>query len=65
MLLGFVAFRGLALYALGTTGMMPMLLALHLGAVLSFFLLTPYTKMAHWFHRLAALARYAQRKRGA
>jgi citrate/tricarballylate utilization protein len=30
--------------------------------VLSFFLLTPYTKMAHGFYRLAALVRDEQRK---
>ncbi len=63
VLLGFVAFSGLALYALGSTALMPTLLALHLGAVLSFFLLTPYTKMAHGFYRLTALVRDAQRKR--
>lgn len=62
-LLGFVALSGLLLYALGTTGLMPLLLALHLGSVLSFFLLTPYTKMAHGFYRLAALLRDAQRRR--
>jgi len=62
-LLGFVALSGLALYALGSTALMPALLALHLGAVLSFFLLMPYTKMAHGFYRLAALARNAQRAR--
>ncbi|SNT30896.1 tricarballylate utilization 4Fe-4S protein TcuB [Tropicimonas sediminicola] len=62
LLLGFVAVSGLALYALGGTGAMPLMLALHLGAVLSFFLLTPYTKMAHGFYRLAALVRDAQRK---
>lgn len=62
--LGFVAFSGLALYALGATAAMPTILALHLGAVLSFFLLTPYTKMAHGFYRLAALVRDAQRRRG-
>ncbi|MEP3331561.1 hypothetical protein [Sedimentitalea sp.] len=32
-------------------------LPLHLGAVLTFFLVTPYSKMAHGFYRLAALAR--------
>ena len=63
LLLGFVAFSGLALYALGKTALMPTALALHLGAVLSFFLLTPYTKMAHGFYRLAALVRDAQRLR--
>ena len=62
-LLGFVGFSGLVLYVLGATSAMPALLAIHLGAVLTFFLLTPYTKMAHGFYRLAALIRDAQRKR--
>ncbi|SPJ30690.1 tricarballylate utilization 4Fe-4S protein TcuB [Falsiruegeria mediterranea] len=62
-LLGFVGLSGLLLYWLGATLLMPALLAIHLGAVLSFFLLTPYTKMAHGFYRLAALLRDAQRKR--
>ncbi|WP_193142130.1 MULTISPECIES: tricarballylate utilization 4Fe-4S protein TcuB [unclassified Meridianimarinicoccus] len=61
LLLFVVAVSGLALYVLGGTGMMPLLLALHLGAVLTFFLLTPFTKMAHGFYRLAALVRDAQR----
>lgn len=65
LLLGFVAASGLALYVLGSTGAMPMLLVLHLGAVLSFFLLTPYSKMAHGFYRLAALIREEQNKQPA
>ena len=60
-LLGFVGLSGLGLYALGATPAMPTTLALHLGAVLSFFLLSPFTKMAHGFFRLAALIRDAQR----
>ncbi|MHA6324279.1 tricarballylate utilization 4Fe-4S protein TcuB [Roseivivax sp. CAU 1753] len=63
-LLGFVALSGLVLYLLGATALMPTVLALHLGAVLSFFLLMPYTKMAHGFYRLAALTRDAQRTQG-
>lgn len=63
-LFGFVGFSGLVLYGLGGTTLMPTLLALHLGSVLAFFLLTPYTKMAHGFYRLAALVRDAQRKEG-
>lgn len=54
-LLGFVALSGLALYALGRTGVMPLMLVLHLGAVLTLFVLTPYTKMVHGAYRLAAL----------
>ena len=62
LLLGFVGISGLALYALGQTVAMPTLLALHLGSVLAFFLITPYSKMAHGFYRLAALLRDANRK---
>jgi len=60
-LLFLVAATGLALYWLGATAAMPSLLALHLGAVLTFFLLTPFTKMAHGFYRLAALIAEAGR----
>ncbi len=56
LLLFLTAATGLALYAFGGAG----LLAIHLGAVLAFFLLTPYSKMAHGFFRLAALTREAQ-----
>lgn len=57
VLLFLVATTGLALYWLGSTALMPALLAVHLATVLSFFVLTPYTKMAHGFYRLAALVR--------
>lgn len=60
-LLGFVGLSGLLLYGLGGTLLMPLLLALHLGAVLAFFLVTPYTKMVHGFYRLAALTADAQK----
>ena len=60
-LLGFVGLSGLALYALGQTAAMPALLAVHLGAVLAFFLLMPFTKMVHGFYRLAALTADAVR----
>ncbi|MEL6235376.1 MAG: tricarballylate utilization 4Fe-4S protein TcuB [Pseudomonadota bacterium] len=67
LLLVLVAASGLALYAAGAVtqlaATLPALLALHLGAVLSLFLLTPYTKMAHGAFRLAALIREAQRLR--
>lgn len=64
-LLFFVAVTGLALYWLGQTALMPAMLALHLGSVLSFFLITPYTKMAHGFYRMAALVREEAKRRGA
>lgn len=59
-LLGFVALTGLLLYVLRDTALTGVMLALHLGSVLTFFLLTPYTKMAHGFFRFAALLRDAQ-----
>ena len=61
LLLFLVAASGLLLYALGSTGLMPLMLAVHLGSVLAFFLLIPFSKMAHGFYRLAALVRDAQR----
>ncbi|WP_282182136.1 tricarballylate utilization 4Fe-4S protein TcuB [Aliiroseovarius marinus] len=63
LLLGFVGLSGLVLYALGATAVMPALLAIHLGSVLTFFLLTPFTKMAHGFYRLTALIREQQNQR--
>ena len=62
LLLFFVAISGLALYWLGATALMPALLALHLGAVLAFFLLTPFTKMAHGFYRMVALVHEESRR---
>lgn len=59
LLLLLVSASGLALYGFGETAWLPGLLALHLGAVLAFFLLMPYSKMVHGFFRLAALARDA------
>ena len=63
-LLGGVGLSGVLLYAMRGTGATGVLLALHLGAVLTLFLLTPYSKMAHGFYRMAALVRDAQQKAG-
>ena len=58
-LLFVVGASGLALYAAtGSILVMP-LLALHLGAVLAFFVVTPFSKMVHGFHRFAALVKDA------
>lgn len=64
LLLAFVGLSGLVLYAATGTAAVGPLLALHLGGVLAFFLLTPYSKMAHGFYRFAALVREAQQARG-
>lgn len=63
-LLLIVALSGLALYWLGSTAAMPALLALHLGSVLAFFVLSPFSKMAHGVYRMAALVAEATRARG-
>lgn len=62
LLLFWVSLSGLLLYALGSTAVLPVILALHLGAVMALFLTLPYSKMVHGFFRLAALVRDAQRK---
>ena len=62
LLLSFTGGSGLALYAATGTAVVSVLLPLHLGAVLTFFLLAPYSKMVHGFYRLAALVRDAQQK---
>jgi len=61
-LLGATGATGLALYVLGGTSWLPLLLAIHLATVLTFFLSLPYTKMVHGFFRLAALIKDAQVK---
>jgi len=64
LLLGFVGLSGLALYAATGTTLVSPLLAVHLGSVLSFFLLLPFTKMIHGFYRLWALVAEEQRRAG-
>jgi len=59
LLLGSVGFTGLVLYAATGTAAVGWLLPLHLGTVLTFFLLTPFSKMAHGFYRIAALIKEA------
>ena len=55
LLLGLTGLSGLVLYAAtGTAAVAPML-ALHLAAVMTLFLLMPFSKMVHIFYRMAAL----------
>ena len=63
LLLGAVSATGLILDALSRTGAVAVLLPLHLGCVLAFFVLTPYSKMAHGFYRMAALTKEAANRR--
>ena len=62
LLLGFVAASGLALFAATGTLLVKPLLAIHLAAVLAFFLTLPFSKMVHGFFRRAALVADEQRK---
>ena len=67
--LGFIALlfltgaSGLALAVFKTTPALPLLLCLHLGAVMAFFLTMPYGKFAHGVYRAAALLKWAIEKR--
>ena len=54
---------GLALLAWRDTAAMGMLLVVHLGAVMAFFLTLPYGKFAHGIYRSAALLKWAIEKR--
>lgn len=63
-LLFFVSLTGLALYAATGTVLVHPLLALHLGSVITFFLLMPYSKMVHGFYRFIALVHEAKLRNG-
>ena len=62
LLLAATGVTGIMLYLAADTAAVPILLALHLGTVLAFFLLMPYSKMVHGFFRFAALLRDAQQR---
>ncbi len=56
---------GLLLLVLRATPAMGVLLAVHLGVVMTLFLTAPYGKFVHGIYRYLALARYARERRGA
>ncbi|MDG9884218.1 tricarballylate utilization 4Fe-4S protein TcuB [Pseudomonas sp. GD04058] len=62
-LLFLVSASGLALLAFRETSALGLLLALHLGLVMAFFLTMPYSKFAHGMFRSAALLKHAIEKR--
>lgn len=62
-LLFLVSASGLALWLARGTAAMPLLLCLHLGAVMALFATLPYGKFAHGIFRTAALLRHAVEKR--
>ena len=55
---------GLALFAATSSAYVRPVLALHLAAVATLFVLLPYSKMVHGFYRMAALVREAQTASG-
>jgi len=50
-----VSTSGLLLVIAANTGYLSVVLSFHLGAVFAFFVLMPFSKMAHGFYRLTAL----------
>ncbi len=56
------AATGIALLFLRNTPLISLLLAVHLGAVLGFFVTLPYGKFVHGIYRFAALMRYARER---
>jgi len=62
-LLFFISLTGLLLLVLRDTSWMALMLALHLGFVMGFFLMMPYSKFAHGIFRSAALLKWAIEKR--
>ena len=62
-LLLLVSLSGLALLVWRDSSWMPLLLAVHLGFVMGFFVTLPYGKFAHGIFRSAALLKYAIEKR--
>ena len=62
-LLALISASGLLLWLLGSSAAMPLMLAIHLGAVMALFLTLPYGKFAHGIFRTAALLRFAVEKR--
>ncbi|MNP51897.1 hypothetical protein D3C76_1462520 [compost metagenome] len=62
-LLFLVSLSGLALLAGRETSAMALLLSIHLGLVMAFFLTMPYSKFAHGIFRSAALLKFSIEKR--
>ncbi|HMN70347.1 MAG TPA: tricarballylate utilization 4Fe-4S protein TcuB [Rhodoblastus sp.] len=62
-LLFLVSATGFAVLLLRETAALPVALALHLGAVIAFFVTAPYSKFAHAAFRCAALLKFTIEKR--
>ena len=64
-LLFIVSASGLVLALARDTAALPLLLCLHLGAVMAFFATMPYGKFAHGMYRVAALLKWQVERRQA
>ncbi len=64
VLLFLAATTGLVLLGMRETSAMGALLSIHLGVILAFFLLIPYSKFVHGLYRSLALLRFAQEREG-
>ncbi|MFO1220131.1 MAG: tricarballylate utilization 4Fe-4S protein TcuB [Burkholderiaceae bacterium] len=62
-LLGLAAASGIALALLRETAAMPLVLCVHLGAVMALFATMPYGKFVHGAYRAAALVKWAIERR--
>jgi citrate/tricarballylate utilization protein len=62
-LLFFISCSGLAMALLRTSPALPLLLCLHLGAVMALFATLPYGKFAHGVYRAAALLKWSVERR--
>jgi citrate/tricarballylate utilization protein len=65
VLLAMIAVTGLLLLSVRATGAMGVVLCVHLGFVLAFFLTMPYSKFVHGVYRTGALIRHAIERAGA
>jgi citrate/tricarballylate utilization protein len=63
LLLALIGVSGLGLLAVRATGAMGLAMAVHLGLILAFFLVLPYSKMVHGVYRTAALLRRAMERK--
>ncbi|HTH97654.1 MAG TPA: tricarballylate utilization 4Fe-4S protein TcuB [Stellaceae bacterium] len=63
VMLFLAGFTGLALLVLRDTGLMGMLLAVHLGVIFGLFITMPYGKFVHGIYRFTALVRYAAERK--
>jgi citrate/tricarballylate utilization protein len=59
LLLALIALSGIVLLAVRATGAMGLAMAVHLGFILAFFVVLPYSKMVHGVYRACALLRRA------